>query len=516
MKKKNSGVPTLKARASGVLLHPTSLANEFPIGDLGPAAYAFADFLYASKQRWWQMLPVSPVGPGFSPYQSLSAFAGARLLISPELLARDGFLKQADLAQWKSEPRARVDFVTARETKENCLRHAFHHFEHHMTRKENESFQRFCRAEHEWLEDYALFESVRRAEDGRDWTSWPFDLRSRRRPALKAATEVLARETAFQKFVQWQFATQWFALKAYCTARGIGLIGDVPIFVAPNSADVWAHPNLFQLNRDGTPRVVAGVPPDYFSKTGQRWGNPHYRWEKLRGQGYRWWIQRFRKTLQYFDAVRLDHFIGFVRYYEVPGHSETAENGRYRKGPGADFFRAVLRALGPVQLIAEDLGVLTPAVKALRDEFMFPGMRVLQFAFGADPEAANYQPHSFIPNCVVYTGTHDNDTTVGWFNDKESSASTRSKEEIEKERKFVLNYLHSDGREIHWDMIRMALSSVANTAIFPAQDLLGLGANARMNRPGTAEGNWDWRLKPDELTDKIAARLRSLTETYAR
>jgi len=517
LKKNIAQVPTLKTRASGVLLHPTSLPNDFAVGDLGPASYAFVDFLSGAKQRWWQMLPVGPVGPGFSPYQALSAFAGSPLLISPELLWKNGLLDRSDLELYKKDPSDRVDYVVASELSERALRRAFEHFLKKRPAKSMlDKFHGFIRAEHEWLDDYALFLAIRKAESGRDWTQWPSDLRLRRRPALKEAARRFADETQFQKFVQWQFMLQWNALKQYAAERGIGLIGDVPIFVAPNSSDVWAHSCLFKLNRDGTPGVVAGVPPDYFAKSGQRWGNPHYRWDVMRRKGYRWWIERFKKTLDYFDAARLDHFIGFVRYYEVPGKSETAEHGRYRKGPGADFFKMVLRALGPVQLIAEDLGVVTPAVKMLRDEFSFPGMRVLQFAFGKDPEADNYKPYRYVPNCVVYTGTHDNDTTVGWFNDRDSPASTRSKEDIEEERQFVLKFLNSDGRDIHWAMIRAALESVANTAIFPMQDILGLGSAARMNRPGTPEGNWNWRMTSLPSDELVARRLAEWTEVYGR
>ena len=305
-------------------------------------------------------------------------------------------------------------------------------------------------------------------------------------------------------------------MRRYSAGRGIGLIGDIPIFAAPNSADVWANPEIFKLKADGTPAVVSGVPPDYFAKTGQRWGNPHYRWDVLKRQGYRWWIERFQQTLSYFDAARLDHFIGFVRSYEIQGDAPTAEKGKYRSGPGESFFKTVIRKLGHAPFIAEDLGVLTPAVKRLRDHFEFPGMRVLQFAFGNDPEARNYQPHNYPGNCVVYTGTHDNDTTAGWFREKTSAASARSKADIEKERRFTLEYLHSDGKAIPWDMIRAAQASVGHTVIIPMQDVLGLGSDARMNLPGTSTGNWAWRMEEKQITPSLIKRLRELAEVYGR
>jgi 4-alpha-glucanotransferase len=514
-KKFGPAVPTLETRAAGILLHPTSLPNDFPVGDLGPAAYRFANFLSHSRQRWWQMLPVGPAGPGDSPYQALSAFAGSPLLISPEMLYQAGLLKSADL-DGAPTPGDRVDYGSAGPYKDRLLRKAFEAFEGERDRSHLAAFQAYVRRERDWLPDYALFSALRERYDLKDWTRWDPDIRARKPSALAAARKDLAPAIRFHEFVQWQFAEQWHALKAYCAERQIGLLGDVPIFVAPNSADVWANPGLFLLKEDGKPKVVAGVPPDYFSKTGQRWGNPHYRWDALKRTGYRWWIQRFAKTFELFDAVRLDHFIGFVRYYEVPGDAETAEKGQYKKGPGAHFFKAVFRKLGRVQFIAEDLGTVTPEVKALRDQFALPGMKVLQFAFGKDPEARNYQPHRYPINAVAYTGTHDNDTTVGWFEDQESASSTRSKKDIDEERAFTLEYLHSDGREIHWDMIRAALSSVAATAIYPMQDVLGLKTDARMNRPGVANGNWGWRMKDGMITREMTERLRKLTEAYER
>lgn len=511
--------PTLQTRASGLLLHPTSLPNQFPIGDMGSCAFRFMDALANAGQRWWQMLPVGPAGPGHSPYQATSAFAGEPLLVSLEAFVQHGWLDEQDIANAPKPTRTdRVDFDAAIAFKEPLLRKAFRRHHAHASASVRTARKAFERSQSKWLDDYALYAALASTLHENEWTRWESGLRLREKQALSAARRDLADEIDFHKFIQWQFVAQWQALRKYGAERGIGLIGDVPIFVAPGGADVWANPALFQLRADGSPKVVAGVPPDYFSKTGQRWGNPHYDWAALKRQRYSWWVDRFRMTLMYFDAVRLDHFIGFVRYYEVPGDAPTAEKGRYRKGPGADFFDSVLKQLKArsVPFIAEDLGTVTPEVKALRDQFSLPGMKVLQFAFGKDPEARAYQPHSYPTNAVVYTGTHDNDTTVGWFEDKESSSSTRSKADIDEERAFTLRYLNSDGREIHWDMIRVALASPANTAIFPIQDVLGLNSEARMNRPGVAEGNWDWRLTEGQLSEKEIARLRELSETYAR
>lgn len=511
--------PTLNDRTAGILIHPTSLPSRFVIGDLGPSSLHFIDFLSKAGLRWWQMLPVGPIGAGDSPYQCYSAFAGNPLLISPELLQRDGLLTPGDLQKRFVSPRGTVDYAHARSFKDLMLRRA-----HHRFLKSPGTLHRqligFRRRESWWLEDYALFNALRIAE-GDDWTGWPTDIRRRDPLAMRRVKRELAQDIDFFAFREWIFTSQWSALKRYAAGQGVGLIGDIPIFVSPGSCDVWANPALFQLKNNGDPKVVAGVPPDYFSKTGQRWGNPHYDWNALRRSGYRWWIDRFRQNLKYFDVVRLDHFIGFVRYFEIPGDAPTAERGRYRPGPAADFFRVVLRALqkkGSTSspFIAEDLGVVTPEVKALRDQFSLPGMKVLQFAFGLDPEAANYQPHAYPQNSVVYTGTHDNDTTLGWFHDKASPSSTRSQKAIREETEFTLRYLNCSGKDISWAMIRAAFASPAHTAIVPMQDFLNLGSSARMNRPGVAEGNWNWRMSPSALTSALSSKIRVLAETYAR
>lgn len=511
------GTPTLKTRASGLLLHPTSLPGRFGIGDLGPAAYAFADFLADSGQSWWQMLPIVPPGDGNSPYMSPSAFAASPLLISLERLCDEGLLSPVEIANpARNLTEQRVNYAAVERYKTPRFRKAFAAFEKQTDTKSRDRFEEFCAAHHDWLMDYAHFCALKRATADANWVDWEKDIRTRKTVALKRSRDELRTEIQYKMFLQYQLSRQWSAVKEYCADRRIGLIGDVPIFVAHDSADVWAHPQLFQLRKTGHPTVVAGVPPDYFCEDGQLWGNPHYAWSVHRARGYDWWVSRLRACFERFDAVRLDHFIGFQRSWQVDAGAKTARVGRWANGPAADFFKGVRAGLGQLELIAEDLGTLTPEVGQLRDEFELPGMRVLQFAFGLDPNCEIYQPHSYSRECVVYTGTHDNDTTVGWFADRGSSASTRSRQEIEDERAFTLRYLGSDGREIHWDMIRLALLSVANTAIFPVQDVLGLGSEARMNKPGTGKANWEWRLAPGALTGDLAERLGLLTETYGR
>ena len=498
------------------MLPISSLPSPHGIGDLGPEAYAFADFLSKSGQSWWQMFPIGPEGFGHSPYQTLSVFAGNALFISLDQLEKERLLTKEEIKPGRPFPKNRVDYDSVQRFKDKLFTKAFERFEQKKRSSDYRRFNQFCLKNKGWLKDYALYRALRRDNHRAPWWEWKKEYRSRQSSSLKEASGRLARWVRTHKFLQYMFFKQWGQLKDYCHEKGVGIIGDVPIFVAEDSADVWSNPDLFFLNKSGRPTAVAGVPPDYFSKTGQRWGNPLYRWDVHKQKGYKWWIGRLRRAFQLFDAVRLDHFIGFQNYWAIPVNAKTAKTGSWKKGPGSDFFKKVIQVLGPVEFIAEDLGVVTPKVKALRERFQFPGMRVLQFAFGNDPEANNYLPHSYPKNCVVYTGTHDNDTTVGWFNDNGSKASTRTPQEIEKEREFVLSYLMSDGREIHWDMIRLALSSAANTAIVPAQDLLGLGTASRMNKPGTTEGNWEWRLKPGQLTERVRQRLFSLSRTYGR
>ena len=498
-------LPKLSDRTSGVLLHPTSLPGDPEGGQLDGEARAFVDFLAAAGQSWWQMLPVGPTGYANSPYSAQSAFAGNPAMVAVDRLLEDGLLASGERGK----------------RHEDSLRAAFASF---RNAGGDRDFKAFVRQSADWLEDFALYRAIKRAHGETQWTLWPAPLRDREARALAAARKTFADEIAYVRFVQWRFARDWQALREHAHARGVALIGDIPIFMAHDSADVWKKRELYHLDRAGEAVLIAGVPPDYFSETGQRWGNPLYRWDRMRRTGYAWWIARFRATLAAFDAVRLDHFIGFTRYWAIPGDEPTAINGRWRRGPGTHFFKAVQRALraAPLPLIAEDLGVVTPEVKALRDAFGLPGIKLLQFAFGTDPNAPDFLPHNYPRNAVVYTGSHDNDTTVGWFHDPGSG--TRTPAQTEKERRTTLTYLGHDpsapieaaGHEIHWQMIRAILMSVANVAIVPAQDLLGLGSESRMNRPGVEHGNWEFRLASGALTPAIADRLRALCVTYDR
>ena len=491
-------------REGGILLHPTSLPGPHGIGDLGVEARRFVDFLESSGLGLWQMLPLGPVGYGNSPYAARSAMAGNPLLISLEVLAKEGYLSADDLAPGHELPAGYVDYDAVAAFKLPLLRQAYQRFLGTATEPERSEFANFCQRNAPWLEDYALYMALRDAHRGADWLHWDPDVATRRPEALESCRRQLADEVRFQQFTQFQFHRQWAVLKRYANERGIRIVGDVPIFVALDSADVWSRPELFHLDEKGRPTVVAGVPPDYFSKTGQRWGNPLYRWDLMARDGYRWWVERFRATLTQVDMVRIDHFRGFQAYWEVPAHHKTAERGRWVEGPGEALFRALEAALGPLSVIAEDLGLITPDVEALRLKLGFPGMKVLQFAFGENARNP-YLPHNYERRYVVYTGTHDNDTTVGWF----ASRSPR-------ERQAVLRYLGTGGKEIHWDMIRLAFASVADAAIVPLQDVLGLGSWARMNTPGLPKGNWTWRLAPGQLTEEHSRRLRDLAVTYGR
>ncbi|MGH9970355.1 MAG: 4-alpha-glucanotransferase [Pyrinomonadaceae bacterium] len=502
-------------RSSGSLLHPTSLAGPFGIGDLGPEAFAFADFLKKSGMSLWQVLPLGPTGYGDSPYACYSAFAGNTLLISPELLVDEGLLVREDIADLPVLPEERVEFDAVHKFKAALLLKAFAHFKRSDDPKRYATFKDFCQQQAAWLDDYSLFQALKDAHGGVAWNEWEPEFVRRQPSALARAREDLREQIEAQKFYQFLFFRQWFALKEYCNQRGIKLVGDLPIFVAQDSADVWTNPEQFKLDEDGTPLVVAGVPPDYFSATGQLWGNPLYNWDRMLQDGFKWWINRVEATLNVVDIVRVDHFRGFAACWEIPGGDKTAERGRWVEAPGMELFTAIRSALGELPIIAEDLGVITPDVVALRDQFGFPGMRILQFGFGGDPKNIDL-PHNYVPNVVAYTGTHDNDTTVGWFRSVAGEGSTRTAKQIERERTFCLNYLNSTGKEIHWDFIRTVLASVANTAVVPLQDVLGLGTEARMNLPNSTEGNWSWRVKPKALTDDLAKRLSELTELYGR
>jgi 4-alpha-glucanotransferase len=508
--------PLLSARSSGVLLHPTSLPGPFGSGDLGREAAVFVDFLAAAEQRWWQMLPVGPPGYGDSPYSASSAFAGSPLLIDLEALAHSGLLRPHELDVAEPFSVDSVDFARSRAFREDRLARAFAAFSRRRDPESIQAFDAFVAESHAWLEDWALFRALKRAHGDVAWTEWPRPLKDRDPEALAVASERYADAIDLARFEQHVFALQWRELRALAASRGVALMGDLPIFVAHDSADVWQRRDLFQLDAAGMPTVVAGVPPDYFSAAGQRWGNPLYRWDRLRKEGYAWWIARLRSALERFDAVRLDHFIGFVRAYAIPASSPNAKVGTWQPGPGAELFDAARAALGPLALVAEDLGVVTPEVIALRERFGFPGLRVLQFAFGNDPQASTFLPESYPRETVVYTGTHDNDTTAGWFHDPGGRDSERSLEQITREQAAALAYVGGDGTEIHWDMIAAAIASAANLSIIPAQDLLGLRSDARMNRPGTTGGNWGFRLRPEELDEHVAERLRGLTRFHGR
>ncbi len=472
-------------RTSGILLHPTSLPGPNGIGELGPAAFRFADWLYDAGQTLWQVLPLGPTGYGESPYQLFSAFAGNPLLISLDPPDPRGFSED------------RVDFERVLPCKQALLRQAFQRF------TPTPEFRAFTIQEAPWLEPYARFMALKDLHGGVAWTEWD--------PAARPDP----RQIQYHQFLQFEFFRQWDALRRYCAGRGIRIMGDLPIYVAHDSADVWANRELFQLDAAGRPTAVAGVPPDYFSATGQLWGNPVYRWDRLAAGGYRWWIDRMRAALRMFDLVRMDHFRGFEAYWEVPASESTAVNGRWVKGPGAALFRALESAIGPLPIVAENLGVITPEVEAIRQEFHFPGMAILQFAFGKDPQAPTFQPHNYPRDVVAYTGTHDNDTVLGWWN-SHGGDSTRTAQDVHDEKARALAYLDSDGSEMNWTFIRTLMASVAGTVIFPAQDVLGLGAETRMNTPAVPNGNWRWRSREGSLTPSMAARLRHMAELYGR
>ena len=502
-------------RSSGILLHPTSLPSRFGIGDLGPQAYAFIDFLHASGQQLWQVLPLGPTGYGDSPYACYSAFAGNPLLISPETLVQYSLLTEQDLSGFHNDQSNLVKFDEVHTIKDQLLRKAYDQYQLSTDTRLRSAFETFTEENVSWLDDYALFQALKTAHGGVAWNQWPHPLVRRESSALTYARNQLQREVEAQKFYQFLFFKQWFAVKAYANERGIKVIGDIPIFVAQDSSDVWTNPEQFKLDDDGRPLVVAGVPPDYFSATGQYWGNPLYNWDHMLADGFRWWIERVRASLQIVDIARVDHFRGFAACWEIPGGDSTAERGRWVDAPGRELFTAIRRALGDLPIIAEDLGVITPDVEELRDDFGLPGMRILQFAFSSDTTNQD-MPHNYHRNVVVYTGTHDNDTTVGWFNSVAGEGSTRTVEQINKERAFCMRYLNTDGVEIHWALIRAVLASVADTALIPLQDLLGLGTEARMNLPNSTSGNWSWRFREGDLTAAHSERLKELTETYGR
>jgi 4-alpha-glucanotransferase len=494
----------ISKRASGILLHPTSLPGPFGSGDFGTGAYQFIDWLVKAGQTYWQMLPLGESDQGNSPYTSSSAFAGSLLLIDLEELSRQGWLVADDLIPNPEFNADRVHFDSVRPFRMQRLQTAARRFFSNPDDNGRAAYLVFCEAEKHWLDDFALFKAIEQHEEFRRWNEWPAELVRREPGALSDASLRYAEEVAFWKFCQWCFYRQWLALKKYANEHGIQMIGDVPIFVSYQSADVWEHQELFELDAGGNPTVVAGVPPDYFSETGQLWGNPLYRWDIHKQTNYCWWIKRLAHAFRLFDLVRIDHFRGFANYWATPADAVNAIGGEWRPGPDGELFDAFLQAFGQLPIIAEDLGLITPDVIKLRDKFNLPGMRILQFAFG-DNDSNFFLPHHYISNTVAYTGTHDNDTSIGWWN----TAG-------EHEKNYAKFYLKTDGAEINWDMMKALAESAANTVIFPLQDVMGLDSHHRMNLPGTAWGNWEWRFSWSQVQDSQTARLADLTTGHLR
>ncbi len=502
-------------RRSGILLHPTSLPGPHGVGDLGAGAHRFVAWLAEARQRLWQVLPLGPTGFGDSPYQALSSRAGNTLLVSLETLRNEGWLDDADLAGAPASDPERAAYDEAGPWKRERLQRAAETFRVRAGAEARAELEAFRAREAEWLEDWGLFSVLKQAHEGRTWTAWPEPLARRDPRALDAARARYARAISAEVFAQWCFARQWEALRARCRALGIALLGDVPIYVSHDSVEVWSRPELFRLDARGEPAAVAGVPPDYFSATGQRWGNPLWDWDAVAREGFQSWVARIGGTLAFVDRIRLDHFRGLEAYWEIPAGAATAEEGRWVPGPGARLFEALEAALGPLPFVAENLGVITPEVEALRHRFHLPGMAVLQFAFGNDPQAPTFLPHNYERDTVAYTGTHDNDTVMGWW-EGGTGDSVRTPEEVAREKAHARAYLATDGREMNWLMIRAVLASVADTAIAPMQDVLGLGSSARMNTPATLGGNWRWRVREEALAREHAARLAELARLYGR
>jgi 4-alpha-glucanotransferase len=493
-------------RASGILLHPTSLPSPYGIGELGSSARGFIDFLAQTSQQFWQVLPLGPTGYGNSPYMCYSASAGNPLLISLEVLQEDGLLTAAQVQPLTQLAAERVDYDRVIAAKLPLLRHACETFKAQASAEQQAAFRDFCDQKADWLDDYVLFMALKQTFNNVSWFEWDAEIAQRQPLALQTWRSRLAHEIDFHQFLQFEFFRQWASLKQYAGEQGIQIIGDIPIYVAHDSADVWAHPQNFCLDPEtGEVAQMAGVPPDYFSATGQLWGNPVYNWDYLQETGFRWWIQRFEAMLDYVDWIRIDHFRGFEAFWAVPQGEGTAINGEWIKAPGEEFFEVLNQDLGKLPILAEDLGVITPEVEALRDKFEFPGMKVLHFAFGSDP-GNPFLPFNYPRNCLVYTGTHDNNTTIGWF---------ESLPDWERDNLLIqIGSVSPDG--IHWDLIRQAMSSVADLCIIPMQDILGLGEAARMNYPSVPEGNWEWCFRPDMITPNLEERLKTMTYRFRR
>jgi len=498
----------VERRGSGILLHITSLPSPYGIGDLGPDAYTFVDFLATTRQSYWQILPLTLTCPAYgnSPYSSFSSLAGNILLISPERLVKNDFLSPADIPDVPDFSRERVHYDDVITFKETLFNRAYEKNREKLGR--HQDFQKFCRENFHWLYDYTLFMSIKKHFKGLEWSKWPVEIRDRQDSALKEMTSRLGQNILKEKFLQYIFFTQWYSLKTYCDSKNIKIIGDIPIYVNYDSSDVWANPEIFSLNEVKEPLYIAGVPPDYFSTTGQLWGHPVYNWDVIRKDGYSWWIKRIGHNLKLFHMFRLDHFRGFVGYWQVHSSEETAINGKWVKAPARDFLNTLFKHFPAISIIAEDLGLITPDVKEIISEFGLPGMKVLLFAFGEDLPTNPYAPHNHIKNCIIYTGTHDNNTIAGWYK-SELSPEDKSR---------IATYI---GREIsentiHWELIRLAMMSVADLAIIPMQDILGLGENDRMNRPASPMGNWEWRLKEEQLSLSLVNKLTEITEIFGR
>jgi len=497
----------IQARGSGILLHITSLPSPYGIGDFGPAAYRFVDALEGARQHYWQILPLNPTEAAYahSPYSSPSAFAANTLLISPEMLVREGYLRKSELEPAPGFPEERVAYEAAAWCRERLFAVAYERFRRSGP---DRGFETFCDGAGWWLDDHALFVALKDHFRGQVWNRWPEEIRAREPEALKEMRELLDDRIRKEKFLQYVAARQWSALRRYCTKRGIQIIGDIPIYVAYESVDVWAHPGIFKLDEDLNPTVVAGVPPDIFSKTGQLWGNPVYDWAALRERGYDWWAGRLARSGELYDLFRIDHFRAFADYYEVPAGDTTAEHGTWVDGPGAEFFETLARRFPCFAIVAEDLGANTPAVQALLDRFAFPGMKILLFAFGEGIAESAHIPHNYVPNLICYTGTHDNNTARGWFEEEAS--------EEDRQRFFAYAGREVAAGEVHRELILLAMRSVARACIVPMQDVLGLGAAARMNYPSTVTGNWVWRMTPEEFDDAPFEWLRGLAELCGR
>ncbi|OGC11612.1 4-alpha-glucanotransferase [candidate division WOR-1 bacterium RIFOXYA12_FULL_52_29] len=494
-------------RESGILLHITSLPSAYGIGDLGPSAREFVDFLAEGKQRCWQVLPLNPTNAacGNSPYSSFSSYAANPYLISPGLLLRDGLITREDIVPFPRHADDKVDFEAVRAYKDRIFGLAFVRFKNN---RDQGGYDIFCAGNKPWLDDYALFVVLKNHFHGKMWNSWPRELRDRDHQALAEARVKFHDAIELEKFQQYLFFTQWDELKKYSAEKGVKIFGDIPIYVSFDSADVWTNPRFFKLDADKNPTFVAGVPPDYFSQTGQRWGNPVYDWDELKRTGYKWWIDRLAHNLKLFDLIRIDHFRGLVGFWQIPAEEETAINGSWVGVPADDFFARLTDHFKPFPFIAEDLGIITPDVREVMRRYHLWGMKVLLFAFGEENSHHPYLPHNYSPECVVYTGTHDNNTARGWF---EHEARHDEKERLAR---YLGKGVH--GSDVGWELIRLALESVASLAIFPMQDILGLGEKARMNKPGTPKGNWSWRMTPHQITPQLALKLWKLTDEYGR